>query len=107
MALDPDEQVTAFAIAEPVAAPVATAEICYVGVDPGHWGFGLGRAIMTAMTAELTAAGFARAQLLVYAGNTTAVRLYEHLGWQAEGQPRPHARTAKPEQRYRLTLGAR
>jgi ribosomal protein S18 acetylase RimI-like enzyme len=61
---------------------------------------------MTRLAAELASAGFRSAQLLVYADNLPARRLYERMGWQL-GQARPsiHPRTGKPEVRYRLRLG--
>jgi ribosomal protein S18 acetylase RimI-like enzyme len=112
VALDEDEneQVAGFAVAEPVtdgAGPgtrPATAEVRYLGVQPARQGTGLGRGLLRLICAELAAAGFTDAQLLVYADNTPAVRLYEQLGWRPEGTPAPHPRTGRAEQRYRLRL---
>ena len=112
IALDEDEQVVAFAVAEPMpghrgpgaAAAAATAEVRYVGVWPGRWGAGLGSGVMRFLAAELAAAGFLDAQLLVYADNEKAVRLYERLGWRRRGPLAPHPRTGRPEQRYHLRL---
>ena len=62
---------------------------------------------MTRMAEELASAGFRSAQLLVYADNVPARRLYERLGWEWDGQePSSHPRTGKPEVRYRLRLGS-
>jgi len=109
VALDDDDQVTAFAAAAPAAGskdgPGDTAEVEYVGVRPAAWGAGLARSVLELLCAELEADGFTRAQLLVYVSNRRAVSMYERLGWQAEGSPAPHRRTGKPEQRYRRTLG--
>ena len=101
-----ESEVIAFATAEPtVAADVA--EVRFVGVDPDHWGSGIGGAVMARLAEELAAAGFGSAQLLVYADNAPARRLYERLGWDWDRQePSPHPRTGKPEVRYRLRLGA-
>jgi ribosomal protein S18 acetylase RimI-like enzyme len=121
------DRVIGFAVAEPVpaasgpAVPAsgpavaasgpatpATAEVRYVGVTPRHWGSGLGGTLLRRLCAELAATGYGSAQLLVYTDNAPATRLYRRLGWRPAGSPRPHPRTGKPEQRYRLSLsGAR
>jgi GNAT superfamily N-acetyltransferase len=109
VALDDQDQVVAFAVAAPAREsgddPAGTAEVEYVGVRPGRWGAGLARGVLELLCAEQAADGFTRAQLLVYVSNRRAVGVYQDLGWQAEGSPRPHRRTGKPEQRYRRTLG--
>lgn len=109
VALDDEDQVIAFAVAAPALEGeddlASTAEVEYVGVRPGGWGAGLARGVLELLCAELAADGFTRAQLLVYVSNRRAVGVYERLGWQAEGSPRPHRRTGKPEQRYRRALG--
>jgi ribosomal protein S18 acetylase RimI-like enzyme len=110
IALDDDDQVVAFALAEPLLAdaeprrPATSAEVQYVGVQPKRWGTGLGRQVIQYLCAELAADGFLNAQLLVYADNSRAVSLYQRLGWRPQGTPAPHPRTGKPEQCYRLTL---
>ena len=110
IALDEDEQVVAFAVAQPLLAdagpgmPAKAAEVQYVGVQPELWGTGLGRRVVQRLCAELAADGFLEAQLLVYADNSRAVSLYHQLGWRPQGTPAPHPRTGKPEQRYRLKL---
>lgn len=99
--------VVGFAIAAP-AASVRRAEVHYVGVDPEHWGGGVGVAVMTRLAGELTSAGFASAQLLVYADNVAARRLYERVGWIWDGrEPTIHPRSGRPEVRYRLRLEPR
>jgi ribosomal protein S18 acetylase RimI-like enzyme len=110
VALGEDERVVAFAVAEPVPAGAeagshaTTAEVQYVGVQPELWGAGLGRSVLRLMCAELAAAGFLDAQLMVYVDNIRAAGLYEELGWRPEGTPVPHTRTGKAEQRFRLRL---
>ncbi len=47
---------------------------------------------------------FTRAELLVYADNGRAVRLYERLGWRRRGEPVANPRTGKPMNRYELTF---
>jgi ribosomal protein S18 acetylase RimI-like enzyme len=107
------DPVIGFAVAEPMPAASgaadsvapATAEVRYVGVSPRHWGSGLGRGLLRRLCAELAAAGFGAAQLLVYVDNAPATRLYRQLGWRPDGRSQLHPRTGKPEQRYRLSLG--
>jgi ribosomal protein S18 acetylase RimI-like enzyme len=96
--------VVGFATAEPTASrPVA--EVRYVGVDPDRWGSGVGGLVLARMAEELPSAGFRAAQLLVYADNAPARRLYERLGWKrGEHEPTLHPRTHKPEVRYLLSL---
>lgn len=80
------------------------AEVRYLGVRPDMWGRGVGEWLLTDLRSRLAAAGFAGGQLLVYADNFRATALYERLGWQVRGEPTPHPRTGKPEQRYELDL---
>jgi ribosomal protein S18 acetylase RimI-like enzyme len=99
-------EVLGFATAEP-ATSSRVAEVRYVGVDPDQWGCGVGRMVLARMADELASAGFRSAQLLVYADNVPARRLYEGMGWQWDRhQPSIHPRTGKPEVRYRLPLSS-
>lgn len=99
-----DGMVIGFATAEPTASS-RVAEVRYVGVDPDHWGAGVGGQVLERLADELAAAEFRSAQLLVYADNAAARRLYERLGWRRGGHdPTPHPRTGKPEVRYHLSL---
>jgi ribosomal protein S18 acetylase RimI-like enzyme len=103
VALD-DGVVVGFATAEPTASR-RVAEVRYVGVDPDHWGRGVGGLVLARMEEELPSAGFDAAQLLVYADNAPARRLYERMGWRrGEHEPTLHPRTQKPEVRYHLSL---
>jgi ribosomal protein S18 acetylase RimI-like enzyme len=86
------------------AAGDDVAEVEYLGVRPGQWGRGIGEALLAEARRRLRSAGYARAELSVYSGNQRAVELYERLGWRRRGQPTPHPRTGKAEQRYELTL---
>jgi ribosomal protein S18 acetylase RimI-like enzyme len=98
--------VIGFATAEPTTSSHA-AEVRYVGVDPDHWGGGVGAIVMARLAEELASAGFVSAQLLVYTDNTAARRLYERMGWVwDEQEPSLHPRSGKPEIRYRLRLNA-
>lgn len=97
-----DQQVVAFAAAAPVDEQ--TAEVRYVGVSPRAWGGGVGTRLMTELRSALVGAGYERAELMVYIDNSRALRLYERQGWSANGEPTPHPRTGKLEQRYKLSL---
>jgi ribosomal protein S18 acetylase RimI-like enzyme len=77
-----------------------TAYINYVGVHPDAWGKGVGEALLRALPDALTTRGYKEAQLLVYVDNVRGVRLYERLGWIKVGDPAPHPRTGRLEQRY-------
>ena len=79
------------------------AEVTYVGTAPDRWGEGLAAMVLRALARQLADAGYDAAQLLVYADNAGARRLYERLGWVADAAPpTPHPRTGRPEQRYLL-----
>ncbi len=98
-----DGAAAGFVAVEPVARTgQALAEVRYFGVRPSLWGRHVGELLLTELRARLKSAGFTGAQLLVYSDNARAVALYERLGWQARGEPVPHPRTGKPEQRYEL-----
>ncbi len=59
--------------------------------------------MLRALARQLADAGYDAAQLLVYADNAGARRLYERLGWVADAAPpTPHPRTGRPVQRYLL-----
>lgn len=99
VAITPDGQVTGFAAIEPDGP---TAHVRYVGVSPRSWGGGVGRRLMTALPELVT--GCTHGELEVYLDNTRAVALYESLGWQRHGEPQPHPRSGRLEQRYRRAL---
>lgn len=92
----------AFAAVEPISDRIA--ELSYFGVSPHLFGLGAGKELLTDLHRRLAAYGYDRAELSVYTENLRAIRLYEGLGWQPRGEPAPHRRTGKPEQRYRLSL---
>ncbi|MEU9510812.1 GNAT family N-acetyltransferase [Micromonospora sp. NPDC048170] len=102
VALDADDRVVGFAAVEPVSRDESTAEVRYLGVRPTSWRRGVGRQLLLALPTCLAAAGFARGELAVYTDNHRAIRLYEGRGWVSYGEPTPHPRSGRQEQRYRL-----
>lgn len=99
-----DGDAVGFAAVEPSACGHRSAQVSYLGVRPGVWGRGVGERLLREVASRLVAAGYRRAELLVYLDNRRAVRLYERLGWRPLGVPAPHPRTGEPEQRYELRL---
>jgi ribosomal protein S18 acetylase RimI-like enzyme len=80
------------------------AELHYLGVSPNVWGKGIGKALIGAISTELRVRGFKEARLSVYPGNTRAIRLYEHAGWQRYGDAFVSPLSGKMLQEYRLAL---
>lgn len=52
----------------------------------GHWGEGLGAALVDAVLVEAHARGYTRAQLWTHADNARAHRLYESRDFQRTGR---------------------
>jgi ribosomal protein S18 acetylase RimI-like enzyme len=77
-----------------------TAYINYVGVHPDAWGKRVGESLLRALPDALIKHGYNKAELLVYVDNPRGVRLYERLGWIKVGDPAPHPRNGRLEQRY-------
>lgn len=60
-------------------------DIVNVGVKPGHYRQGIGKALLSALIREAGARGVTSLYLEVRAGNQAAIRLYEGLGFRREG----------------------
>lgn len=60
----------------------------YLGVLRGHWGRGLGSALLTEALAWAPRAGISRLELFVMKDNARAIALYERLGFRVEGARR-------------------
>jgi GNAT superfamily N-acetyltransferase len=65
-------------------------EVLALHVDPGSWGLGIGRRLLSDGRAALSARGFAAAALWVLVGNTRAERFYCSDGWLPEDRRRTH-----------------
>jgi ribosomal protein S18 acetylase RimI-like enzyme len=61
-------------------------EILTMYVEPARWGTGVGRELMTAALAELTARGWTQLRLWVLEENARARRFYERAGLVADGE---------------------
>jgi ribosomal protein S18 acetylase RimI-like enzyme len=100
-------QIAGFAYTGPSETPGAV-ELYALHVDPARVGSGIGRTLIAAARADLTAlagAG-ARAVLWVLTGNLRARRFYERDGWEADGSTRrsPIGAELVPHVRYARTL---
>ncbi|MEU7292600.1 GNAT family N-acetyltransferase [Streptomyces exfoliatus] len=66
--------------------PRTTGELAALYALPEAWGTGVGRALLSASTERLAAAGFRMAALWVLAGNARGRRFYEAAGWRPDGE---------------------
>ncbi|HEV2708851.1 MAG TPA: GNAT family N-acetyltransferase [Edaphobacter sp.] len=66
----------------------AHGELCALYVDPGHWGQGIGAALVTATRTHLIESGFQHALLWVLTGNLRAERFYRRDGWATDNHQR-------------------
>jgi mycothiol synthase len=71
-------------------------EIFVIGVDPGHQGLGLGRALAVEGLARVAARGITTGMLFVVAENATALGLYRALGFTVHRTDRSYARAIVP-----------
>ncbi|MBZ3904942.1 GNAT family N-acetyltransferase [Streptomyces griseiscabiei] len=84
------------------------AELYALYVRPGHFGAGVGGALLGVATGRCAAAGHGRVLLWVLKENTRARRFYAHHGFAADGTEEPFeaAGVEVPEVRYGKELGA-
>lgn len=61
------------------------AELYAIYFDPGHWGTGGGRELITEAESMMSSLGFTSAMLWVLEGNDRARRFYEAAGWAPDG----------------------
>lgn len=94
----------AFGAIAPMPGDGTMAELHYFGVDPDHWGKGAAGELLAGIAVLLHQRGFDAAELTVYSDNDRAIGLYQRMGWRRLGEPVPHQRSGRPEQRYRLAL---
>lgn len=59
-------------------------EVLALHVDPGAWGLGIGRRLISDARAALSDRGYAEAVLWVLAGNSRAQRFYAADGWRPD-----------------------
>jgi mycothiol synthase len=78
---------------EPDGVDDRLGEIFVIGVDPGHQGLGLGRALAVEGLARLSALGITTGMLFVAAENTGALALYRALGFTVHRTDRAFVRT--------------
>lgn len=64
-----------------------TGEIEAIYVHPGHWGKGIGKALLAAAVQVLSAQKYARITLWVLSKNTRAARFYRGQGFQIDSCP--------------------
>ncbi|MGX1547891.1 N-acetyltransferase family protein [Streptomyces adustus] len=84
------------------------AELYAIYVHPGHYGGGVGRALLAESVRLRTAAGHPRMFLWVLKENTGARRFYERAGFRADGAEEPFEAGGLevPEVRYTRELTA-
>lgn len=73
------------------ALPTPTYSLVGIGVLPEARGQGIGAQLVSAFEVAAVAQGARSVRLSIYPHNTTARRLYEKQGWQAQPNPSPAA----------------
>ena len=86
MVAEIDGVIRGFVTTGPCPDPEGTGwgEVLALHVDPGSWGHGIGRRLISDARAALSDRGFAQAVLWVLAGNARAKRFYEADGWRPD-----------------------
>lgn len=83
-----DGEIVGFVGVGPSRDRGADGELFTIYVHPGHWGTGVGRALIVAGEEELRKLGHRDAILWVLGDNPRARRFYELAGWAADGTAR-------------------
>jgi mycothiol synthase len=78
---------------EPDGRDPRIGEIFVIGVDPGHQGLGLGRALAVEGLARVAGRDITTGMLFVAAENAPALALYRALGFSVHRTDRAYART--------------
>jgi ribosomal-protein-alanine N-acetyltransferase len=68
-----------------LAAAYGAGDVQTIGVRPGHWGRGIGAALLSALLAEAAARGCTAVFLEVRADNERAKKLYRRFGFEEVG----------------------
>lgn len=74
----------------------SVAEVVAIYVDPSRWMNGIGRALMESVTGLVAQAGYPEMVLWTFERNAQARAFYARLGWQRDGERRPHSGTGTP-----------
>jgi GNAT superfamily N-acetyltransferase len=101
-----DGKIVGFVSVGPSRDEGAEGELYAIYVDPGHWGTGVGRALVVAGEERMRELGYKDALLWVLEDNPRARRFYETAGWTTDGTTRPIAflGVEVPEIRYMKRL---
>jgi ribosomal-protein-alanine N-acetyltransferase len=101
-----------------LAAMAGTADVQTIGVRHGHWGHGVGTALLNALLAEAAERGCTEVFLEVRADNARAKKLYRRFGFEEVGVRRRYyqpsgvdaivmCRTGDPARETQAAQGAR
>ncbi|MFF5293322.1 GNAT family N-acetyltransferase [Paractinoplanes globisporus] len=103
-----DTNIIGFVTYGPDRDDPSAGELYAIYVDPGHWGGGAGRLLLTAARDGLAASNFPEMRLWVLTGNAEARSFYEHLGLTPDGAAQtwtPRGTEVElPELRYATAL---
>jgi GNAT superfamily N-acetyltransferase len=87
---------------EPEGSRVA--ELVAIYVDPSRWGQGLGSALMESSLEQATRSEYEEIVLWTFERNERARSFYDRLGWDEDGERRPHRASGATTLRFRRSL---